>query len=36
MSLKEIARDTLAILDRGGFVTESGAVVDFAAEQKRA
>jgi uncharacterized protein (TIGR02452 family) len=36
MSLKEIARETLAILDRGGFVAESGAVVDFAAEQKRA
>jgi hypothetical protein len=36
MSLKGIAQETLAILDNGGFVAESGAVVNFAAAQKRA
>jgi uncharacterized protein (TIGR02452 family) len=36
MSLKEIARATLAILDNGGFVAENGAVVNFAAAQHRA
>jgi uncharacterized protein (TIGR02452 family) len=36
MSLKGIAQETLAIIANGGFVAESGAVINFAAEQKRA
>jgi len=36
MSLKGIAQETLKILKEGKFVTDSGKVVDFSAEQKYA
>jgi hypothetical protein len=36
MSLKGIAQETLAIIDEGRFVSESGKVVNFAAAQKLA
>ncbi len=34
MSLKDIAKETLDILERGGFVSPSGKTIDFAIEQK--
>ncbi|NEO85873.1 MAG: TIGR02452 family protein [Spirulina sp. SIO3F2] len=36
MSLKEVAKETLDILKSGQFVTKSGKVIEFAAEQKQA